>query len=193
MDTELVGRAQRGDQAAFGQMASESYGRLHSLAFGILRDRQLAEDAVQQAMLEAWRNLPKLREPAHFTAWTYRLTVNVCYADYRRSRRWLTSLPIDTRHEPPAPDHIGTVADRELLERGFRQLTVDQRAVLVLRHLVGLPLEEVARTLDIPAGTARSRLYRALQTMRASIEADTRPSSGSSAVLNEATTGAGTP
>ena len=111
----------------------------------------------------------------------------------QRSRRWLPGLPIDTQHEPPAPDHIGPVADRELLERGFRQLTVDQRAVLVLRHLVGLPLEEVARTLGIPAGTARSRLYRALQTMRAFIEADTRPSSGSSGVMNETTTEAGMP
>jgi RNA polymerase sigma-70 factor (ECF subfamily) len=190
MDTELVTRAQRGDQAAFAEIASATYGRLHSLAFGILRDRALAEDAVQQAMLEAWRNLPKLRDPARFEAWTYRLTVNACHAEAKRAKRWLPNMPIDTPIEPVAPDEIGPVADRELLDRGFRQLSVDQRAVLVLRHLVGLPLEEVAATLDIPPGTARSRLYRALQTMRASIDADTRPPTGGSAAMNEISTGA---
>ena len=190
MDTELVSRAQRGDQAAFAEIASASYGRLHSLAYGILRDRALAEDAVQQAMLDAWRNLPKLRDPARFEAWSYRLTVNVCYAEAKRAKRWLPNMPIDTLREPVAADEIGPVADRELLDRGFRQLSVEQRSVLVLRHLVGLPLEEVAATLDIPSGTARSRLYRALQTMRASIEADTRPPSGGSAAMNEISTGA---
>jgi RNA polymerase sigma-70 factor, ECF subfamily len=190
METELVTRAQRGDQAAFAEIASTTYGRLHSLAFGILRDRSLAEDATQQAMLEAWRNLPKLREPARFEAWTYRLTVNACYAESRRSMRWMPSMPIDASREPAAPDEIGPVADRELLERGFRQLSVDQRAVLVLRHVVGLPLEDVARALDIPPGTARSRLYRALQSMRASIDADTRPPRGGSPAMNEISTGA---
>ena len=188
MDTELVHRAQRGDQAAFAEIASATYGRLHSLAYGILRDRALAEDAVQQAMLDAWRNLPKLRNPARFEAWTYRLTVNACYAESRRAKRWLPNMPIDDPPDPVALDEIGPIADRELLDRGFRQLPVDQRAVLVLRHVVGLPLEEVARTLDIPAGTARSRLYRALQAMRASIEADTRPPSGGSAAMNEIST-----
>jgi len=185
MDTELVIRAQRGDQAAFAEIASATYGRLHSLAYGILRDRPMAEDAVQLAMLEAWRSLPKLRDPARFEAWSYRLTVNVCYAEAKRAKRWLPNMPIDSPREPVAPDAIGPIADRELLDRGFRQLPVEQRAVLVLRHLVGLPLEEVAATLDIPSGTARSRLYRALQTMRASIDADARSPSGGSAAMNE--------
>jgi len=189
MDTELVTRAQRGDQAVFAEIASATYGRLNSIAFGILRDRALAEDAVQGAMLEAWRNLPKLRDASRFEAWTYRLTVNACYAESRRVKHWLPNMPIDTVREPVAPDEISPVADRELLERGFRELSVEQRAVLVLRHLVGLPLEEVARTLDIPAGTARSRLYRALQTMRASVDAETRPPSGGSAAMNELSTG----
>ena len=190
MDTDLVNRAQRGDQAAFAEIAAGTYGRLHSLAYGILRDRALAEDAVQQAMLDAWRNLPKLRDPARFAAWTYRLTVNACYAESKRAKRWLPNMPIDSPREPVAPDEIGLVADRELLDHGFRQLSVDQRAVLVLRHLVGLPLEEVAATLDIPPGTARSRLYRALQTMRASIDAETRLPTGGSAAMNEISTGA---
>lgn len=185
MDTKLVTRAQRGDQAAFAEIAAATYGRLHSLAYGILRDRALAEDAVQQAMLDAWRNLPKLRDPARFEAWTYRLTVNACYAESKRNKRWLPNMPIDSPPEPVAPDEIGPVAERELLDRGFRQLSVDQRAVLVLRHLVGLPLEEVAAALAIPPGTARSRLYRALQTMRASIDADTRASVSGSAAMNE--------
>jgi len=187
MDAELVIRAKRGDQAAFAEIASVTYGRLHSLAYGILRDRAQAEDAVQQAMLDAWRNLPKLRDPARFEAWSYRLTVNVCYAEAKRAKRWMPNIPVDSPREPVAPDEIGPIADRELLDRGFRQLSVDQRAVLVLRHLVGLPLEEVARTLDIPPGTARSRLYRALQAMRASVDADTRPPSAGSGAMNEIT------
>jgi RNA polymerase sigma-70 factor (ECF subfamily) len=189
MDTELVTRAQRGDQAAFAEIASASYGRMNSLAFGILRDRSLAEDATQQAMLDAWRNLPKLRDPARFEAWAYRLTVNACYAEARRAKRWMPNMTIDNPTEPVARDEISPIADRDLLNRGFRSLSVDQRAVLVLRHLVGLPLEEVARTLDIPTGTARSRLYRALQSMRASIDSDTRPPTGDSPAMNELSTG----
>jgi len=188
MDTELVTRAQRGDQAAFAEIASASYGRMNSLAFGILRDRSLAEDATQQAMLDAWRNLPKLRDPARFEAWAYRLTVNACYAEARRAKRWIPNMTIDNPTEPVARDEISPIADRDLLDRGFRELSVDQRAVLVLRHLVGLPLEEVARTLDIPTGTARSRLYRALQSMRASIDSDTRPPTGGSPAMNKFST-----
>jgi RNA polymerase sigma-70 factor (ECF subfamily) len=193
MDTELVARAQRGDQAAFAEIASGSYGRMNSLAYGILRGRSLAEDATQQAMLEAWRSLPKLRDPARFQAWVYRLTVNACYAEARRAKRWMPNIAIDDSREPRARDEISPIADRDLLDRGFRELPVDQRAVLVLRHVVGLSLEEVARTLDIPAGTARSRLYRALQSMRASIDADTRPPNGGSAAVNEIQAGQGMP
>ena len=174
MDIALVTRAQEGDQAAFAEIATRCYARLHSIAFGILRDRALAEDATQQAMLDAWRYLPRLRDPARFEAWTYRLTVHACYAEGRRAKRWLPGLAFDTTAEPVVPDNVGWIADRDQIERGFRQLSVDQRAVLVLRHLVGLPLEEVARVLDIPPGTARSRLYRALQSMRAVLEADGR-------------------
>jgi RNA polymerase sigma-70 factor (ECF subfamily) len=193
MDTELVIRAQRGDQAAFAEIASATYARLRSLAYGILRDRSLAEDAVQQAMLDAWRNLPKLRDAARFEAWAYRLTVNACYVESRRAKRWMPNLAMDSKREPLARDEIGPIADRDLLDRGFRTLPVEQRAVLVLRHVVGLPLDEVARTLGIPAGTARSRLYRALQSMRASIEADTRPPTGGSTAMNGLPAGPGAP
>jgi RNA polymerase sigma-70 factor, ECF subfamily len=191
MDTELVLRAQRGDQSAFAEIASISYGRLNSFAYGVLRERGAAEDATQQAMLQAWRNLPKLRDPARFDAWAYRLTLNACHAEARRAKRWMPNLAIEGNHEPVARDEIGPIADRDLLERGFRSLPVEQRAVLVLRHLVGLPLEEVAQTLDIPAGTARSRLYRALQSMRAVIDAETRPPTGGSTAMNGIPAGPG--
>jgi len=187
MDKTLVSRAQQGDQAAFAELATANYGRLRSLAFGILRDRTLAEDATQQAMLDAWRYLPKLRDPARFDAWSYRLTVNACFAESQRASSWLPNMPIDRFAVPVARDEIGTVADRDQIERGFRALPVEQRAVLALRHLVGLPLEEVARTLDIPTGTARSRLYRALQSMRATLRADDRTTSASAATTTEAT------
>lgn len=185
MDTELVTRAQRGDQAAFAEIASQTYGRLLSLAYGVLRDRALAEDATQQAMLDAWRNLPKLREPERFEAWTYRLTVNACYAESRRARRWLPNMPIDTTLEPRARDEIGPVADRDQLERGFRELSVDHRAVVVLHHLLGLSHEEVGRALDIPPGTVRSRLYRAMQALRFALEPDTQPHAFTEAATQE--------
>ena len=175
MDTDLVRRAQHGDQAAFATIAVATYGRLQQLAYGMLRDRHLAEDATQQAMLVAWRELPRLRDPERFEAWTYRLLVNACHAEGRKASRWLPALGIDTPADPVTSDETGRVADRDQLERGFRRLSLDHRAVVVLRHYLDLSMEDVAAVLDIPVGTVRSRLHRAMQELRAALEADTRP------------------
>lgn len=174
MDRELVVRAQRGDDMAFAKIAASAYVRLHALAFGVLRDPELADDATQQAMLAAWRNLPRLRDPERFDAWVYRLTVNACHAERRRAGRWLPQLTDETKPDPAASAAFGSVADRELLDSAFRTLPLEQRAVLTLHHLVGLSLAEVARVLEIPEGTARSRLHRGLRAMRASIDAEDR-------------------
>ncbi len=173
--TELVVRAQGGDQAAFTSLATGAWPRLNSLAHGILRDRESAEDATQQALLTAWRELPKLRDADHFDAWTYRLLVNACYAEGRRARRWIPNMGIGAIREPTIADASDDIADRDQLERGFRRLSVDQRAVVVLHHYLDLTLVQVSEVLGIPIGTVRSRLFRAMQALRSALEADARP------------------
>lgn len=173
MDADLVTRAQRGDQAAFAQILEMVDDRFHGFAFGILRDMHLAQDAVQQAMLQIWRDLPMLREPGAFDAWAYRLLVRTCQAESKRAKRWLPALP-HPQEDPIAGAAMAMVADRDELERGFRHLTVDQRAVIVLHHYLDLPHERAAEILGISVGTARSRLSRALKALRAALEAEAR-------------------
>jgi RNA polymerase sigma-70 factor, ECF subfamily len=172
MDEVLVARARQGDATAFRDLAVASYPRLYRVARGILRDPARAEDATQQALLDAWRYLARLREPARFEGWTYRLVVHACYAEARRCTRWLPEAAIRGPQEPRTQDEVGLVDDRDQLERAFARLSPEHRAVVVLHHLVGLPLVEVAETLGIRAGTAKSRLHRAMAEIRAAIEAD---------------------
>jgi RNA polymerase sigma-70 factor (ECF subfamily) len=174
MDTDLVVRAQNGDQGAFASLTEAIDERFHGVAFGILRDMSLAQDAVQSALLAVWRDLPRLRDPVAFEAWSYRLLVRACYGESRRSRRWLPNLVGAIADEPSVEGGISVVVDRDQLERGFRRLSVDQRAVVVLHHYLDLPLDRVAETLGIPEGTARSRLHRAVGALRAALEADAR-------------------
>ena len=168
-------RAQRGDRAAFEGLAAASIDRLHAVAFSVMGDPHLAEDATQQALINIWRDLPRLREPERFEAWSYRIVVRACYAEARRTPRWLPNYDDGPANEPFAVDGLGRIADRDQLERGFRRLPVDQRAVIVLHHYLDLPLHEVAQALGIPVGTAHSRLHRAMNALRALIAADARP------------------
>jgi RNA polymerase sigma-70 factor (ECF subfamily) len=172
MDTTLVVRAQAGDQEAFTALADESWDRLYQLALRILRDATLAEDATQQAVLSIWRKLPQLREQARFEAWTYRLLVNACASEARRTRRRLPEITGLAAPHPVAPDGFGAVVDRDQLERGFRTLSVDQRAVLVLHHYLDLPVDAIAETLALKPGTVKSRLHRGLEEVRRAMVAD---------------------
>ncbi len=175
MDVDLVVRSQHGDSEAFASLAVAVGDRLHAVAHRILRDTELAEDATQQALLTIWRDLPQLRDPARFDAWSYRLLVRACYAERRRIRAWAPNLRLLPVDEPAGPGGLGVVVDRDQLERGFRRLSIDHRAVVVLHHYVDLPLEEVAEILGIPIGTVRSRLFHAMRGLRAALEADARP------------------
>ena len=175
MDTDLVIRAQRGDEEAFASLAVVAGDRLHAVAHRILRDIELAEDATQQALLAIWRDLPQLRDPARFDAWSYRLLVRACYAEGRRSRQWTPTLRLLPADEPMQADGSSAVVDRDQLERGFRRLSIDHRAVVVLHHYLDMPLDRVADVLGIPAGTARSRLHHAMRGLRAALDADARP------------------
>jgi RNA polymerase sigma factor (sigma-70 family) len=174
MDAELVVRAQNGDREAFAALARATYSRLHRVAQNILSDVDRADDATQQAVVDIWRKLPQLRDPRRFEAWSYRIVVNRCYAEARQCRHWLPGVECDHDEDPQASSAITGVVYRDQLERGFHRLPIDQRAVVVLRHYVGLPLREVAEVLGIPEGTAHSRLSRALTALRAALEADAR-------------------
>lgn len=171
--SDLIDRAQRGDREAFGALAAASIDRLHAIASRVVHDPGRAEDAVQTALLKAWRDLPSLREPARFDAWLHRLLLRACYDEARRHRSF--SALVDVVHdEPRQPDASSGVADRDQLDRAFRRLPIDQRAVVVLHHYADLPLTDVADVLAIPVGTARSRLHYALRTLRSAVEADDR-------------------
>lgn len=174
VDQHLVRAAQRGDEQAFASLAVAIGDRLHAVAHRILRDIDLAEDATQQALLAIWRDLPTLRDPARFNAWSYRLLVHACYDEGRRSRAWRPNLRLLPADEPAAPDVFGPVADRDQLDRAFRRISIDHRAVVVLHHYLDMPLDEVADTLGVPAGTVRSRLFHAMRGLRAALEADAR-------------------
>jgi RNA polymerase sigma-70 factor (ECF subfamily) len=172
---DLVERASRGDRDAFASLVHATSARLYALATRILRDSSLAEDALQGALITAWRQLPTLRDPDRFEAWVRRLLVHACYAEARRHGTWAANVRVLPVDGPAGPDPLLSVVDRDQLERVFRRLPVEQRAIFVLHHHLGLPLTEIADTLGIPAGTARSRLHYATRTLRAAVEADAVP------------------
>jgi RNA polymerase sigma-70 factor (ECF subfamily) len=170
----MVEQAQQGDKEAFAALVTLVGDGCIAIAYRILRDLDVAEDAVQSATVTAWRNLRTLRDPDRFEAWLHRLVVHACYDEARRARRLrLSVLRLKPDSHVNDPD-ILTVNDREQLERGFRRLPPEQRAVLVFHHYLGLTLPEVAERLGIPVGTAKSRLHAASVAMRAALEADAR-------------------
>jgi len=174
MDRELVVRAQGGDHDAFARLATGSIGRLNTIARLIMADHARAEDAVQDAFVDAWRDLRGLRDPDRFDAWLNRLLVRACQNARRLDRRRaVVELPLlaDSRG---LGDLEASVALTDQIERGLRRLTIDQRTVLVLSFYLDLPLADAAATLGVPLGTMKSRLNRALAALRAVIDADAR-------------------
>jgi RNA polymerase sigma-70 factor (ECF subfamily) len=174
MDQDLVVRVQQGDQRAFEALATADYARLFRVAHGVMGDRGLAEDVTQQALLDIWRKARRLRDPAKYEGWSYRLLVRVCYAEAKRQPKWASDDEITPADEPWTVDAYGVVADRDQLERGLRRLSMDHRVVLALRFLLGMTPGEVAATLGISRWTVYSRLRSATKAMRAVLEADAR-------------------
>lgn len=169
---DLVERARQGDHDAFAALAGPAVARLDAAARLILRDPELARDAVQDGFIRAWRNLPALRDPAKFDAWLRQLVVHACIDVTRRRRRRAIEVELTPIDGPATSDMASVIADRELLDEALRRLDPDWRAVVVLHYFLGMPLPDVASTLGIPLGTAKSRLHRSLGAMRASIAAD---------------------
>jgi RNA polymerase sigma-70 factor (ECF subfamily) len=173
VQTELVERARRGDREAFAVLAGGAVDRLYAISRLILRDTELAEDATQDALVRAWRDLPSLRDVERFDAWLYRLAVRSCADVARHRRRWRAELAVLTT-EPAEPDRTAELADRDQLERGLRRLNDGQRTMLVLHFYLGLSPSEAADSLGIPVGTAKSRLHYAIEALQAAIAADER-------------------
>ena len=162
----LIERARRGDHDAFAVLVDGALRRLDAAARLILRDPHLAQDAVQEGLIRAWRDLPGLRDPDRFDAWIHRLTVNACLDLSRRRRRRPIEVELSPIDSPSVPDPSSSLAERELLDAALRRLDPDHRAVVAMHYLLGMPLPDVAASLGIPYGTAKSRLHYALAAMR---------------------------
>jgi RNA polymerase sigma-70 factor (ECF subfamily) len=170
--TRLVERARAGDDDAFTELVDLDGDRCYAIAYRILRDVERAQDAVQQAFLLAWRELPRLRDPDRFEVWLHRLLVNACYEELRRYRRWSSNVRVLPVDGPGGPDETVSVDDRDALERAFKQLTPEHRAVVVLHHHAGMPLASIAEVAGIPVGTVKSRLHYATRILRDALAVD---------------------
>lgn len=171
MQRELVERARRGDHDAFADLVQASYPRLFRVANLILRDSDRAKDAVQDGLMQAWRHIRSLRDPDAWDAWLHRTTVRACYKVARKEKR-RSLVELHVTPDPAAtgtPDASSSIAERDRLGRELDRLDLDRRAVIVLHFYLDLPLPEVAEILDIPVGTAKSRLHRGLNAMRESM------------------------
>ena len=175
MDRDLVEQARGGDREAFAVLVHQVSDSLYAVAQRILRDPGLAEDALQNALVLAWRRIPKLRDPDRFEAWIHRILVHACYDESQRARHRTANVQVLPIGGLSTPDDSAAIADRDELERAFRLLTIEQRAVFVLHHYLGLPLVEIAELLEIPAGTARSRLHYAIAGLRVALTAAREP------------------
>ena len=172
MRTRLVERAREGDDVAFSELIDLDGDRCYAIAYRILRDVERAQDAVQQAFLLAWRELPRLRDPERFEIWLHRLVVNACYEEFRRYRRWSANVRVLPVDGPAAPDETVSVDERDALERAFRSLSPEHRAVVVLHHHVGMPLASIAEVAGVPLGTVKSRLHYATRILRGALATD---------------------
>ena len=172
MRVRLVERARQGDDVAFAELVDLDGDRCYAIAYRILRDVERAQDAVQQAFLLAWRELPRLRNPERFEVWLHRLVVNACYEEFRRYRRWSTNVRTLPADGPAGSDETVSVDDRDALERAFRRLSPEHRAVVVLHHHAGLPLASIAGVAGVPVGTIKSRLHHATRNLRDALAPD---------------------
>jgi RNA polymerase sigma-70 factor (ECF subfamily) len=170
----LVEQARDGDDVAFTALVDLDGDQCYAIAYRILRDAERAQDAVQQAYLLAWRELPRLRDPERFTPWLHRLLVNACYEEHRRHRRWTSRIRLLPVDGPVGADPTVSVDDRDALDRAFLGLTPLHRAVVVLHHHAGIPMADVAEIVGVPVGTAKSRLHYATRALRAAIVADSQ-------------------
>lgn len=158
----LIERARDGDAEAFTAAIEGSLDRLYGAAYLVLRDRHAAEDAVQDGLLRAWKRLPMLRDPSRFDAWVRRIVMHAAIDAARRRR---STVELGTEIEDAGT--VGDLETRSVIGDAFGHLSPAHRAVLVLRYYLDLTVPEIASTLEIPEGTAKSRLHHATSRVRA--------------------------
>lgn len=182
VDRGWVEAARDGDELAFARLVASVGDRLYSIALHVVRDVGQAEDATQQALIQIWRQLPRLREPDRFETWAYRIVTREALAEVRRRSRWLpaSGMRLLGAEQASTPDSASALAERDRLLRGLERLSADHRAVLVLKHYADLGDDEIAEALGVPAGTVRSRLHYSMRAMRAALDADERLGEGRS-------------
>ena len=170
---ELVDAARNGDREAFEALVRAGSGRLYAIAYRILRNADLASDALQEALVRIWDDLPTLRDPDRYDPWTYRITCRACYRVAKRERRTSVTTLVDGMTPEPSAFE-SKIADQDEMERGFRRLSPEQRTVLVLHYYLGLTIGEVAEVLRIAPGTVGSRVHYAMRSLRASLASEAR-------------------
>jgi RNA polymerase sigma-70 factor (ECF subfamily) len=169
-DDSLVARARRGDRDAFALLIEPRALRLLRTARAILGNETDAYEAAQEALIAAWIRLPGLRDADRFDAWLNRALVNKCRDALRRRKR-VREIDI-SGSSLTVPDTAEEHAARAFVLAAFDRLTVDERHILVLHHLHDLPLAQIASRLDIPIGTAKSRLWSARRALERALEAE---------------------
>jgi len=179
MERQLVESARRGDREAYETLVRRKVDAVFRTALAVLGNEADARDTVQEAFIAAWRRLPSLRDADRFDAWLGRITLNACRMALRR-RRGVREIPVaDTTSAEPvdraASDFDAAAVSADAFDRAFSRLSVDQRAILVLHHLEGLPVAEIATRLGIPGGTLKSRLHTARRALERALAAEDRP------------------
>jgi RNA polymerase sigma-70 factor (ECF subfamily) len=177
----LVRRARDGDRDAYDILVTDVIDHLYRIARLILRDTDRAEDAVQEALVRCWRDLPNLRDPDRFDAWLNRILTRTITDEARDLRRNVARLTV-LQLEPAHADTSSELADRDQLSRAFERLSLEHRTIVVLHHYLGLTVDEAASTIGIPVGTAKSRLHYGTEALRAALDADTRRASAGGAL-----------
>lgn len=171
-DLQLVARLQKGDKTAFREIVRRHQDKVYRLALRLTRDEARAQDAMQDAFLQVYRKIDQFQEHSAFTTWLYRITVNAAL-DHRRRRRsdaLMDEIPAGLSDTGPSPHQRAVEAQRsDLLKEALQRIPEHYRVPLVLCHVEGLPVEEVARVLDLPEGTVKSRLFRARAILKETI------------------------
>ena len=172
-ETELVTRAQHGDRNAFSELVSLHARGVLNVIYRMCGDEQVAEDAAQEAFIQAWLHLPSYRPQMPLRNWLYRIAVNAAMDRFRKEKRILPN-DIDDLHladERPGPESLVSQRERTaLIQNAVLSLPEASRAVLVLREYEGMSYHEIADALDIPVGTVMSRLIYARKLLKDKLE-----------------------
>ena len=179
-EAALIAAARSGDRSAFGALIAPRLDRLHGVARLVLRDADHAEDALQDALLRAWRDLGALRDDSRIDAWLHRLLVRACLDEARRRRRWSLTPRVPWLREEAAASP--SIDERHRVDHAFARLSPEHRVVLTFRFYLDLELAEIAAATGAPLGTVKSRLHYGLEAMRAALAAEER---GAAAALQE--------